>query len=233
MQSRKKSISFMNFNEDKNFLAIRRFNNLNSKLDQMENNDNIKRDNQTEKLNKFSSSLSILKKPKSSILKVKEISKGKINSDKKFSLPRGKNKFFNFCSRKYTKKIYITRKTLVSESKIQKNEMLEKVSKRTLKDSAALLLNNKRLENKDEYFKELCPQLNLVEHNFLEKSIQDNITSIYLVEIRAVVLKLGGIDTLNEKFYAEAFIEAKWVDVRKKFASNFQGAGHIVKFFYF
>ena len=217
MQSRKKSISFVNDNEDKFILAIRHFNNLNSKLDQMENNDNIKRDNQTEKLNKFPSSLSILKKPKSSILKVKDISKSKINSDKKFSLPLSKKKFFHFCSRKYTKKIYITRKTLVSESKIPKNEMPEKVSKRTLKDSAALLLNNKRLENKDEYFKELwiSPQLNLVEQNFLEKSIQDNLTSIYLVEIRAVVLKLGGIDTLNEKFYAEAFIEAKWVDVRK------------------
>ena len=34
----------------------------------------------------------------------------------------------------------------------------------------------------------------------------------YMVEVRAVFLKIGEIDTLNEKFYAEAFVEAKWTD---------------------
>lgn len=29
---------------------------------------------------------------------------------------------------------------------------------------------------------------------------------------RAVILKIGDIDTLNEKFMAEAFIEARWID---------------------
>lgn len=33
-----------------------------------------------------------------------------------------------------------------------------------------------------------------------------------MVEVRAVVLKVGDIDTLREKFYAEAFIEAVWID---------------------
>ncbi len=37
-------------------------------------------------------------------------------------------------------------------------------------------------------------------------------SQFYMVEIRAVFLKIGDIDTLNEKFYAEVFIEAKWVD---------------------
>jgi hypothetical protein len=32
-----------------------------------------------------------------------------------------------------------------------------------------------------------------------------------LVEIRAVFLKIGEIDTLNETFYAEVFIEAVWL----------------------
>lgn len=36
--------------------------------------------------------------------------------------------------------------------------------------------------------------------------------SNYLVEVRVVVLKVGDIDTLNEKFYAEAFVEIKWID---------------------
>ena len=35
---------------------------------------------------------------------------------------------------------------------------------------------------------------------------------LYLVEVRAVFLKIGDIDTLNEKFYAEAFVEANWID---------------------
>lgn len=39
-----------------------------------------------------------------------------------------------------------------------------------------------------------------------------NNSKLYLVEIRAVILKIGEIDTLNEKFYAEAFVEAKWID---------------------
>lgn len=34
----------------------------------------------------------------------------------------------------------------------------------------------------------------------------------YLVETRMVILKIGDIDTLNEKFCAEAFIEAIWID---------------------
>lgn len=34
----------------------------------------------------------------------------------------------------------------------------------------------------------------------------------YVVEIRVVFYKIGDIDTLNEKFYAEAFIEASWID---------------------
>jgi hypothetical protein len=34
----------------------------------------------------------------------------------------------------------------------------------------------------------------------------------YVVEIRVVFYKVGEIDTLNEKFYAEAFIEAQWID---------------------
>lgn len=34
----------------------------------------------------------------------------------------------------------------------------------------------------------------------------------YLVETRMVILKIGDIDTLNEKFCAEAFIEATWID---------------------
>lgn len=33
-----------------------------------------------------------------------------------------------------------------------------------------------------------------------------------LLNIRAVFLKIGDIDTLNEKFMAEAFIEARWID---------------------
>lgn len=32
------------------------------------------------------------------------------------------------------------------------------------------------------------------------------------VNLRAVVLKIGEIDTLHEKFYAEVFIEAVWTD---------------------
>ena len=37
-------------------------------------------------------------------------------------------------------------------------------------------------------------------------------TNHYMVEIRVVFYKVGEIDTLNEKFYAEAFIEASWID---------------------
>ena len=34
----------------------------------------------------------------------------------------------------------------------------------------------------------------------------------YVVELRVVFYKVGEIDTLKEKFYAEAFIEASWID---------------------
>ena len=213
MQSRKKSISFLNQKEDNFLLATHRFDHSNSKLNQMEKKDITKNNNATKKLVKsqMPASLSILKKPKKTTKIKKEISQSKINSVKKISLLLKKNKFFYLCPGKYSKKIYITRSTLIYENKIPNNEMPEKVSKKCLKKSNALLLDSKRIEGKGENGS--CLELN--KQNFMAKSIQNNLNSIYLVEIRAVVLKLGGIDTLNEKFYAEAFIEAKWIDVRR------------------
>lgn len=165
--------------------------------------------------------LSILKKPKpsvhSSIMEGKETFEEKIVSNKRTCLILNKNKLTYLNPRKYSKKIYITRNMLSSEKKIPKNEMPEKLSNKYLKGSNALLLNNKRIDKKDESYQTIFTNNNLqsnqIEHNFIAKSIHFNIGSIYLVEIRAVVLKLGGIDTLNEKFSAEAFIEAKWIDV--------------------
>jgi hypothetical protein len=165
--------------------------------------------------------LSILKKPKpsvhSSIMEGKETFEEKIVSNKRTCLILNKNKLTYLNPRKYSKKIYITRNMLSSEKKIPKNEMPEKLSNKYLKGSNALLLNNKRIDKKDESYQTIFTNYNLqcnqIEHNFIAKSIHFNIGSIYLVEIRAVVLKLGGIDTLNEKFSAEAFIEAKWIDV--------------------
>lgn len=53
--------------------------------------------------------------------------------------------------------------------------------------------------------------------NFVGKAYHPS--SMYVVEIRAVFLKIGDIDTLNEKFYAEAFIEAKWIDPSLDYSS--------------
>jgi hypothetical protein len=52
---------------------------------------------------------------------------------------------------------------------------------------------------------------NQLENNKLDRA-NNKKPNCYLVEVRAVVLKIGDIDTLNEKFYAETFIEIKWVD---------------------
>jgi hypothetical protein len=47
--------------------------------------------------------------------------------------------------------------------------------------------------------------------SFQQQSCQV-MNQFFLVEIRAVILRVNDIDTLHEKFYAEAFVEARWVD---------------------
>ena len=39
-------------------------------------------------------------------------------------------------------------------------------------------------------------------------------------------LKVGDIDTLNEKFYAEAFIEAKWIDLSLSATEKYSNEFH-------
>ena len=34
----------------------------------------------------------------------------------------------------------------------------------------------------------------------------------YIVEISCIFIRLGEIDTLHETFFAEAFLQAKWID---------------------
>ncbi len=51
-------------------------------------------------------------------------------------------------------------------------------------------------------------------------------SSHYLVELRCVILKVGDIDTLNEKFSAEVFVEAKWIDASLSPSEKYNSENH-------
>jgi hypothetical protein len=56
-------------------------------------------------------------------------------------------------------------------------------------------------------------KFNSIKSNFEDiETIDCKKQSHYVVEIRVVFYKVGEIDTLNEKFYVEAYIEASWID---------------------
>lgn len=106
-----------------------------------------------------------------------------------------------------------------------KSSFKQKVLKHKLYDSSKSILKlNSKMKNKNKMQNDLLAFSSIEEQNsrssviipvmnkklsILSKSSRNE---FYSVELRVVFLKVGDIDTLNEKFYAEAFIEAKWFD---------------------
>lgn len=59
--------------------------------------------------------------------------------------------------------------------------------------------------------------------DFLNLSYEQDLEKLpksYAVELHVVIIKIGQIDTKNETFYAEFFLEATWIEEKRKFDSN-------------
>ena len=111
---------------------------------------------------------------------------------------------------KKNRQIKFALKKQISKVKYQNHSLDEIGLKKSTDTNTYLNMNNPLF--KENFAQSLDNNLNVepVHHHHQHRG--GIMTSPYLVKVRAVFLKVGDIDTLNEKFMAEAFIEASWID---------------------
>ena len=232
MQTRKKSISFLNDNEENTMDSVVLNTNKDSTGDNSSPDETETKigDEMTEgkfKKHESKAASSILKKSRT---KPELIEQCEDKKQKKFNFLLNKKRLIYMKPNKLSKKVHVSKNVAISHQDSSTDEIAEHaIKERTtrmisnLKPLKLSTLSNDSSASSDEMATKAFER-----ESFTLSKVCSFAHPIYSVEIRAVVLKLGGIDTLNEKFYAEAFIEAKWIDVSKSFIPFFSSGNKIV-----
>ena len=126
---------------------------------------------------------------------------------------------------KKNRQIKFALKKQILKVKYPNNNSLDEIGLKKSTDTNTYLNMNNPLF-KENFAQSLDTNLNVepVHHHHHRGGIMT--ISPYLVKVRAVFLKVGDIDTLNEKFMAEAFIEASWIDSALDPETNYNAELH-------